>query len=155
MDNAEPSTNGLSADNLFRLSSILSDDAYATQAKKTLQAFEAEVLEHPYLFVGLLKGVVFDRLGIKSTVISGSGLAVEKKVKEIKEQSSTAGTLARIGGGAKSEWLRGRSELLKAMDPEKNAVQYCENGACRDVALIDDSKKDVAETTTGGEKVVS
>jgi len=63
MDKAEPSTNAVSASNLFRLGTFLKNKAYIQQANETINAFEAEILQYPYLFTGLLTGVVASRLG--------------------------------------------------------------------------------------------
>ncbi|KAF4966859.1 hypothetical protein FZEAL_10605, partial [Fusarium zealandicum] len=63
MDTSLPSTNAVSVANLFRLSDLLSDDELAAKARQTINAFEAEMLQHPWLFPGLLAGVVTARLG--------------------------------------------------------------------------------------------
>ncbi|KAF5018764.1 hypothetical protein F66182_9249 [Fusarium sp. NRRL 66182] len=63
MDTSLPSTNAVSVSNLFRLADLLSDDSLATKARQTINAFEVEVVQHPWLFPGLLGGVVTARLG--------------------------------------------------------------------------------------------
>lgn len=63
MDTSLPSTNAVSVSNLFRLSGLLGDKRYELLAHQTLDAFEAEVLQHPWLFPGILAGVVTARLG--------------------------------------------------------------------------------------------
>ncbi|KAH8886463.1 hypothetical protein GQ53DRAFT_344355 [Thozetella sp. PMI_491] len=63
MDTVMPSTNATSASNLFRLGAVLGDGTYTKLAKETVSAFEVEVLQHHFLFVGLLTGVVTARLG--------------------------------------------------------------------------------------------
>jgi uncharacterized protein YyaL (SSP411 family) len=63
MDTSLPSTNAVSASNLFRLASLLPDSDFATKARQTINAFEVEVVQHPWLFPGLLRGVVTARLG--------------------------------------------------------------------------------------------
>ncbi|KAK3372160.1 Six-hairpin glycosidase-like protein [Podospora didyma] len=65
MDKSQPSTNAVAASNLFRLGTVLGDKKYISQAKGTLNAFEAEILQYPWLFVSLLTGVVTARLGVK------------------------------------------------------------------------------------------
>ncbi|EAQ90102.1 hypothetical protein CHGG_06721 [Chaetomium globosum CBS 148.51] len=65
MDKAHPSTNAVSASNLFRLGTLLNTEAYVLQARETVNAFEAEILQYPWLFVSLLMGVVTARLGVK------------------------------------------------------------------------------------------
>ncbi len=39
------------------------------QAKETVNAFEAEILQYPWLFVSLLTGVVTARLGVRTAVV--------------------------------------------------------------------------------------
>jgi uncharacterized protein YyaL (SSP411 family) len=137
MDSAEPSTNGFSARNLFRLASILDDSSYGDRARRALHAFEAEVMQYPYLFVGMLDSVVTERVGVKGVVVTGASDAVEKELKTLRVTPGTVRTVVRLGVGTKDEWLRGRSELLKAMNPEKPGVQVCENGVCREILKPD------------------
>lgn len=63
MDTSLPSINAVSASNLFRLGALLEDEGFSTRARETINAFEAEMLQHPWLFPGLLAGVVTARLG--------------------------------------------------------------------------------------------
>ncbi|KAK3290308.1 uncharacterized protein B0H64DRAFT_62405 [Chaetomium fimeti] len=65
MDKAHPSTNAVSASNLFRLGTLLDTEPYVLQARETVNAFEAEILQYPWLFVSLLTGVVTARLGVR------------------------------------------------------------------------------------------
>ncbi|KAH6885380.1 hypothetical protein B0T10DRAFT_94539 [Thelonectria olida] len=67
MDTSIPSTNAITVLNLFRLASLLSDDALAALARKSINAFEVEMLQHPWLFPGLLAGVVVARLGVEKS----------------------------------------------------------------------------------------
>jgi uncharacterized protein YyaL (SSP411 family) len=75
MDKSQPSTNAVSASNLFRLGALLAAgkpdaaEAYTLQAKATLAAFEAEILQYPWLFVSLLTSVVTARLGVRKVCI--------------------------------------------------------------------------------------
>ncbi|KAL7962336.1 hypothetical protein V8C34DRAFT_181191 [Trichoderma compactum] len=64
MDTSLPSTNGVSVSNLFRLGELLGDEKFTGLARETINAFEAEMLQHPWLFPGLLGGVVVARLGL-------------------------------------------------------------------------------------------
>ncbi|PHH91674.1 hypothetical protein CDD83_10759 [Cordyceps sp. RAO-2017] len=64
MDTSLPSTNAVSAGNLARLGALLDDCYFAGQARGTVNAFEAELLEHPGLFPGLLGALVMARLGV-------------------------------------------------------------------------------------------
>ncbi|KAK3331248.1 hypothetical protein B0H66DRAFT_93798 [Apodospora peruviana] len=73
MDKSQPSTNSVSATNLFRLGTLLDNKTYLSQAKETINAFEAEILQYPWLFVGLLSGVVTARLGVRAVRVAGEG----------------------------------------------------------------------------------
>lgn len=133
MDNAEPSTNGISAANLFRLSSYLEDAAYATLATQTLSAFNAEMLQHPFLFSSMLASVVAARVGMRSIVLTGTTAESQQAVKTMRARVRPNTTVVRLGDGAKWAWLRERNELLKSMDPQTARCQICEGGACREV----------------------
>ena len=63
MDTSLPSTNAVSVSNLFRLGKLLNNEEYLGTAKETINAFEAEMLQYPWLFPGLLGGVVAARIG--------------------------------------------------------------------------------------------
>ncbi|GKT96519.1 DUF255 domain protein [Colletotrichum tofieldiae] len=74
MDTALPSTNAVSVSNLFRLGIMLSDEAYTAIARESINAFEAEILQYPWLFPSLLSGVVTARLGgVTWVVVRGPG----------------------------------------------------------------------------------
>jgi uncharacterized protein YyaL (SSP411 family) len=137
MDNAEPSTNGVSARNIFRLASILGDEQYTDRAKRTLHAFEAEIMQYPHLFVSLLDCVVSDRLGVKDIVITGTGEAVERELNFVRARPGVSRTVVRLGAGVKDKWIRERNQLLKAMDPDKAGVQVCEGGVCQEVLSLE------------------
>lgn len=131
MDNAEPSTNGVSANNLFRLGSLLNDEAYEKMAKKTVAAFEVEIGQHPGLFSGMMSSVVASKLGMKGIMVIGDGEAEEAMLKKWNESLMPNYTILRIGGGANSDWLRSRNELLKDLDGSKPMLQLCEGGVCK------------------------
>ncbi len=61
MDTSQPSANGTSVSDLFRLGEMLGDDTYEYLARETIHAFEVETLQHPWLFPSLLSGVVTAR----------------------------------------------------------------------------------------------
>lgn len=67
MDTSIPATNAVAVRNLFRLASLFSDDALAALARKSINAFEVEMLQHPWLFPGLLTGLVAARLGVQKS----------------------------------------------------------------------------------------
>ena len=131
MDNAEPSTNGVSANNLFRLGSLLNDAQYEKMAKKTVAAFEVEIGQHPGLFSGMMSSVVASKLGMKGVMVVGEDEASEAAVRKFNENITPNYTILRVGGVADSEWLRGRNELLKDLDGSKAMLQLCEGGVCR------------------------
>lgn len=79
MDTSLPSTNAVSVANLFRLSALLDDARYADIARATVNAFEAEMLQHPWLYPGLLAGVVTARLGVQGTPVVVSFKATREK----------------------------------------------------------------------------
>jgi len=131
MDNAEPSTNGVAASNLSRLSAMLEDDSYASLAKSTVQAFEAETMQHPFLFPGLLDTAISARLGMCSVVIGGEGDRIGKAVQKMRNSVNSFRTVVRLGGGAQSKWLVERNRLLGSIDATDATIQLCENKTCR------------------------
>ncbi|KAF3013295.1 hypothetical protein G7054_g2825 [Neopestalotiopsis clavispora] len=79
MDTSQPSDNAVSAANLFRLGALLDREAYTRLAQETVDAFEAEILQYPYLFPGMMTCVVASKLGVKRLVSVGEqGEAVKK-----------------------------------------------------------------------------
>lgn len=65
-ESATPSVNGVIARNLLRLSSLLDDEGYRELARDTCHSFSVEIMQHPFLFVGLLDAVVGYNLGTRS-----------------------------------------------------------------------------------------
>jgi uncharacterized protein YyaL (SSP411 family) len=128
MDNAEPSTNGIAAQNLDRLALLLDDSSYETRARQTCDAFEAEIMQHPFLFASLLDSVVVGKLGLKSVALTGEGERVETWLQAWREKAG--GVVSKAGGSAKSEWLRGRNKLVGSLDVTKERVMVCEGGRC-------------------------
>lgn len=139
MDNAEPSTNGVSANNLFRLASLLNDAQYEKLAKQTVAAFEVEIGQHPGLFSGMMSSVVASKLGIKGLMVVGEGGATEAILKKFNENITPNYTIMRVGGRANSAWLRRRNELLKDLDGSRTILQLCEGGVCK---LLDEKDVD-------------
>ena len=130
MDAAEPSSNNISARNLYRLSSMLDDASYFKLAGVTVQAFEAEVEQFPHTFPGMLGSVVMGRLGLKGIILTGNS---EEILKQLRQQVAPNRTIVALGGG-KGQWLKQRNALLKEMNTEKDDVMVCEGGACREGA---------------------
>jgi uncharacterized protein YyaL (SSP411 family) len=139
MDNAEPSTNGVSAQNLFRLSSLLDDQEYEKMAKRTVAAFEVEIGQHPGLFSGMMTSLIASKLGMKGLMIVGEGAAADKALASARSSVRPNWTVLKVGGGAKSDWLRSRNALLKDLDQTKEMVQVCEGRTCR---LLDATEVD-------------
>ncbi|KAF2168067.1 hypothetical protein M409DRAFT_21514 [Zasmidium cellare ATCC 36951] len=132
MDNAEPSVNGVSASNLFRLGSLLNDETYTAMAKRTVAAFEVEISQHPGLFSGILSSVVASKMGVKGVMLVGEGEDVERAVRKARETVRPNYTVLRVGGGVDSKWLRERNDLLQGLDgANRSMVQVCEGGVCR------------------------
>lgn len=145
MDNAEPSTNGVSASNLYRLGALFEDEDYTKRAKETCEAFEAEIMQHPFLFPSLLNNVVALRLGMKGIVASGSGENVDKAIKKARSMVSTNTTIARLGAGVRGEWLSKRNALFKSLDATAPRVQICEGGVCKEELDMSDMEKALKE----------
>lgn len=140
MDQAEPSTNGISAENLFRLGSLFNDEGYEKMGKQTAAAFEVEMGQHPGLFSGMMSSVVAATLGKKGIMVVGESEAGEAALRKLRETVTPNCTVLRVGEGVKSEWLRGRNELLKDVDGSKPILQLCEGGVCK---LLDAKDVDV------------
>ena len=128
MDAAEPSSNNISARNLYRLSSMLDDASYFKKAKETVEAFEAEVEQFPFTFSGMLGSVVMGHLGLKGIVLRGDNEEILKRLRQTVRPNSTVVAL----GKGKGSWLRERNDLLKQIGAEKDGVMVCEGGACRE-----------------------
>lgn len=149
MDNAEPGTNGVSARNLDRLGALLEDEEYVKKARETASAFEAEIMQHPFLFPSMMDSVVAGKLGLKHVVITGEGEQVEEWLRRHRERPAGLSTVSRIGKDL-GEWLKQRNPLVQSMDASKEGVMVCEQGACREeldisMASIGDAIKDVSE----------
>ncbi|PGG95417.1 hypothetical protein GX51_08254 [Blastomyces parvus] len=67
-DASTPSPNGVIAQNLLRLSTLLDDDTYKRLARETVSAFAVEIMQHPFLFVGLLDVIVGLEVGVRGIV---------------------------------------------------------------------------------------
>jgi hypothetical protein len=69
-ESATPSINGVISRNLLRLSALLEEEEYRTLARQTCHSFSVEILQHPFLFVGLLDVIV----GLQTTTRSVTGI---------------------------------------------------------------------------------
>ncbi|KAH0542613.1 hypothetical protein FGG08_003021 [Glutinoglossum americanum] len=150
MDSAEPSTNGLSATNLYKLSSILGDDEFSTYARKTCAAFSTEILQHPFLFSSMLPAVVASNLGMRSVVLVGLNSGnpdVARHLEKLKTRLLTNTTVVAIEGASDSnKWLRSRNGLLDTMAKDgRPRVQICEGGKCLEALDMKDIEQALAE----------
>lgn len=134
MDASEPSTNGISASNLYRLSSLLNDDTYSKKAKETVAGFESEMLQYPWLFASFMPSIVAGHLGLKGTVVSGDGVG-DAKIKNFEKQPrGSFGTFAKLDSS--NSWLRQRNSLLKDFGLDgKQRVLICEGNTCHEEKL--------------------
>jgi uncharacterized protein YyaL (SSP411 family) len=157
MDTSEPSTNGTSASNLFRLSSLLGDDVpddqqaqceggYSGRAKETISAFEAEILQYPWGFGSFMPGVVAGRLGVKSVMILEGPELDSAANSEASDKIAMSFATAPRGGlstilkvsPSTGSWLRQRNLLLRDVTfPAAGQVKVlvCENGVCKEESL--------------------
>jgi uncharacterized protein YyaL (SSP411 family) len=139
MDTSEPSTNGISASNLYRLSSLLNDDTYAKKAKATVSCFEAEMLQYPWLFASFMPSIVAGQMGVRGVVVA-LGEEVEGASKKIKEFEKSPrgglGTFATLSG--EGGWLRSRNSLLDSFTKDgKTRIMICEGGVCKEEGLVE------------------
>ncbi|KAB5528924.1 hypothetical protein GE09DRAFT_1148923 [Coniochaeta sp. 2T2.1] len=112
MDTAQPSTNGVSASNLFRLAALLNDRSYSARARETVNAFEVEILQYPWLFVGLLGAVVSARLGVRGGVVVISPGEETEEEEEVLPRADARAVLRVKTGGDGGGWLLKRNEAL-------------------------------------------
>lgn len=152
MDSTEPSPNNVTASNLFRLACMLDDEGYAVIARETVHAFEAEVEQFPWCFVGLLGGVVWTRCGGKGIVlvdggdsreseavsVSGSKVEVDinSAIQKLQLRTGAARTIIKVGSGT-GTWIRARNQLIGNLDLGRSAAYVCEGGVCKIVGLDD------------------
>lgn len=72
----------------------------------------------------------------------GEGDDLDAAVAVLRSRLKSSTTVIRLGGGAKSEWLTTRNELLGSVDATKKMIQICEKGECR---IVDEVGKLEAE----------
>ena len=65
-ESATPSINGIIARNLLRLAALLNDETYRTLARQTCNSFAVEIIQHPFLFVGMLDVIVGLQIGTRT-----------------------------------------------------------------------------------------
>ncbi|KAJ5806424.1 uncharacterized protein N7503_004026 [Penicillium pulvis] len=74
-ESATPSVNAVISRNLLRLAALLDDPEYRTLARQTLNSFAVEIMQHPFLFVGMLDVIVGLQTGTRA--ITGVFATVE------------------------------------------------------------------------------
>ena len=72
----------------------------------------------------------------------GEGEDLNAAVAVLRSRLKPSTTVIRLGGGAKSEWLVKRNQLLSGIDVDKKMIQICEKGVCR---IVDEVGKLEAE----------
>jgi uncharacterized protein YyaL (SSP411 family) len=118
-ESATPSINGIIARNLLRLSSLLEDDDYRTLARQTCHSFAVEILQHPFLYVGLLDAIV----GLETGTHSVTGVL-----------STTNVTQPESSAGKADEPLSARDLVVKRVREEAGLAT---STSTTTVALVD------------------
>lgn len=147
LDSQEPSTNGISASNLFRLATILGDSKFEEHAHHTCSAFSTELLQHPFLLSSLMPSIVASNLGMRSVVLAGSpeDPTISVHLQKLRSKLLTNTTLVQLDP-AKSEsyeWLFNRHPLYKELlkmatkGGGKSVIQVCEGTKCLDAFDIE------------------
>lgn len=148
LDSQEPSTNGTSANNLFRLATILGDPKLEKYAHLTCSAFSTELLQHPFLFSSLMPSIVASNLGMRSVVLAGSpeDPTIAMHLRKLRTKLLTNTTLVQLDPAKKEsfEWLLNRNTLYKELlmmatkEGGKPVVQVCEGAKCLDAFDMSD-----------------
>lgn len=160
MDSAEPSSNGVSTSNLFRLGSLLEDESYEQLAKGTLMAFEAEIMQYPWLFSSFMPGIVAANLGVKSIVrvdgteksdqrgnLSqmpiGAGAPIDKKQGTVGGETTTSCGLVEVGESvekvAKSHVNTSGDQHIKDAEAHESSNPAVMASQLQNVRLNDDA----------------
>lgn len=161
MDSSEPSTNGVSATNLFCLSALLDDENYEKLARETVNAFEAEIMQYPWLFGSFMPGIVAATTGVKTIVridgthgvapisIVGSGPSADVTLAADAPNAITEGVIA--GEMAVEGGLLESAEAMGDLGKIKDGVAE-QGGAVEELAKL--HSKDVAMDVTQSGHVV-
>ncbi|CAK7236223.1 hypothetical protein SCUCBS95973_009535 [Sporothrix curviconia] len=128
MDTTLPATNAVAASNLFRLGSLLADVTYTHLARETIHAFEVEMLQHSWLFPGLLAQVVSARLGGPQIAVvdAAEPTTVDNLVAAyLQKPRGGLRSLVYVGGGEDRDgskaWLVSRNPTLSSLPAEVGA----------------------------------
>lgn len=142
MDSTEPSANSLSTSNLHRLSSLLQEPKYTETAKNVVRAFEAELVQYPFCFAGMLASVVIGEVSMRSILLitgrTGVGEQATELMREVRRRMGTGvgRTIVKVGSG--DGWLAERhGVVLGAANPTRSEgwkVVVCDGRTkvCRD-----------------------
>lgn len=133
MDTAQPSTNGVSANNLFRLAALLDQKTYSARAKETVNAFEVEILQYPWLFVSLLAAVITARLGVFGPVVI---IQNGEEPPSLPRAEARAFLKLRAADTEGKRWLLERNPALRELlntPPEEERKEEDVGGAAVDV----------------------
>ncbi|KAI0487544.1 duf255 domain-containing protein [Xylaria cf. heliscus] len=123
IDGSQPSVNSVSVSNLFRLGALLNDKKYTYLAKASVNAFSAEILEHPNLFPGLLCGIIPWRLGGRHWVSVGDNDIARSLFH--KAPRAALSTLRYHDRQNTNSWLRRRDPNLRL---EETGIYTQDNG---------------------------
>lgn len=149
MDTSEPSTNGTSASNLFRLSSLLGDDipededededrkgtyggGYIERAKETVAAFEAEILQYPWGFGSFMPTVVAERLGVRGVMILEGAAHAGPRSESTAVDTTTIAEKIILSHATSPRG--GLSTILKVSTPSSQWLR-CRNSLLKDIQL--------------------
>jgi hypothetical protein len=150
MDNTEPSTNGTSASNLYRLSSLLNDDTYSAKARQTIAAFESEILQYPWLFPSFMPSIVASKLGVRGIVVAQGNEKDDNGVMKVKDFEKAPrgglGTFARINSSEEQTWLRERNSLLGSFGRDgRTRIIICDGGRCVEEGVLQEVVPEMKE----------
>ena len=163
-DHAEPSANGISAQNLYRLSSMFEDSSYEKRAQETCDAFAAEIKLHPFQFSSMMPAIVAGNLGIRNRALVGArgNYLLNRVANRLRASVPTGNAIetfvrrffvdrdAEVG----NDWICQRNPLLNAMHHDgRIKVIVCEQGACREETnLFEGEDPDDASSCAGDDR---
>lgn len=101
-DSAEPSSNGVSAMNLYRLSSILVDTQYEDRAVAILNCYGRDLTAQPFGYCSMLGAVVAQMHGMQSIIITGQddkqGTKFNNIIDELQSKHHANTTVVKLDG---------------------------------------------------------
>lgn len=139
-DGAEPSVNGVSAMNLYRLYGLLHDPQYERRAEKILGCYAQDISAQPFGYCSMLGALVAQRDGVRSVVIAGGKSGdVDAALFKIRQQRQPNTTVIRLDDDSMPFFAATPSgETFKAFYDKhasaRNAqVLVCEAGSCKEL----------------------